>query len=1324
LGRIRKRSHEGDESLTQTFTCTVVHAPGALPESSWQQLCRAAPGVSGHELRLVVLGAMNPSGPQLLHALGAWVRSVQIQDPQLPTEYLGARGVPWVAVLDRTSLQEHTASSPAIHSGMVIVLHPSSWHEPRATKERSSLQLCINAGLDSGRLFELRRGTHTLGRGTPHLGDANIRINDPHLRRSHAWIRVDDGNALLHTVDSPAQPIKADTHFALGRSHFHLVHEHPSPVADVPWPPPPEGVGEKVPEGRHRNLLLMSLAPLFVGIILVLATGMWIFLLFTAASVVIALITLVDAGRRRRQFRSATRASGELWAQRRRDALPSPGLSLRLLRARIRHPHPVDRQDGLSAAVVSVGEGMISPDLNFTGNSDTAAEEGRSFVRAPAAVTLIGGESTIIMGSPIDEASVLRWVLAQLARFGSTLLVVLQPQPNASPEQLLENLVHTMELRDYDAIRITSLSSLADAIDSYPPPSPSDPAPVVLSSVPLPARYKALALAARWHVIGPAGIGESSIGDTERSEASQLYGWHVDLEARELRRVDGGTSQLTASKLVPDGISRETLGVHLRLARGLLADYAGPTTLPREFSAGFPAQLMTQSAESALLTLLGCGLDGDQTLDIVNDGPHILIAGTSGSGKSELLKSMLLGWASRYGPEELNFFLFDFKGGSTFHQLTELRHSLGLITDLSLAQAERTLEGVQSEMKRRERVFLEAGASDYEDFRLLHPALPLARILVVIDEFRIFSHEMPSSMDELMRLATIGRSLGLHLILSTQRPQGVVTSDIRANIGTIISLRLRSEEESRELVGAPDAAHIPRQSPGRGVIRRPGESAAPFQTVQLQDQTINLTMQPEVAAFSPSQNPGTNTAELVSALNRYSEAHRRTRTHTPLCPPLPKVLVTPRQHSDILLGLLDDPSHQQQRRIQLELEGGFSAALIGEPESGGPSALRAVAQQLLNRPAEVHVYLLDGDHSLRDFRSHPRVGCWVADEHLAETTHLLARLEDAITHRRTSTTAKAVPLVLLMSGHSRWHVAGQSTAGGGLEHSLSTVISQGSGVGVSTVISGGRELSMGRLGSRIARKVYLPYGVPEDTRYLWPKLRSTDPLPGRGVLVAADDPPPGRVVQLVSNVTGPPPTQENLPWAPHEATPPGMIWVHPLPEEVKMPPIGAGPPIVGLTQFDHAQAMLDDAWQVSLILGAPGTGKTNALRVLAAQRPCMTVQDLTSSPKPEEHLSVDRTVLLVDDADRKRPEEHAQIETWLLAGGQVVATARPSVNVFSQLPWAHRARNGSANFILSPTNRSQGDAFGALIPVLSRPIPGRAAWLKPEGTCVIQWWLR
>ncbi|WP_258935007.1 FtsK/SpoIIIE domain-containing protein [Nesterenkonia pannonica] len=170
---------------------------------------------------------------------------------------------------------------------------------------------------------------------------------------------------------------------------------------------------------------------------------------------------------------------------------------------------------------------------------------------------------------------------------------------------------------------------------------------------------------------------------------------------------------------------------------------------------------------------LGQGRSGPTTLDLVGDGPHLLIGGTTGSGKSELVKTLMLSLACRYGPEELNCILFDFKGGATFHQLNQLEHSLGLVTDLSQAQAERTLESIRSELIRREKLFLDADAGDYGEYRSLRPELPLARIVVVIDEFRIFAHELPETMDELMRIATLGRSLGLHLILSTQRPQGL-----------------------------------------------------------------------------------------------------------------------------------------------------------------------------------------------------------------------------------------------------------------------------------------------------------------------------------------------------------------------------------------------------------------------------------------------------------------------------------------------------------------------------------------------------------------------
>ena len=149
--------------------------------------------------------------------------------------------------------------------------------------------------------------------------------------------------------------------------------------------------------------------------------------------------------------------------------------------------------------------------------------------------------------------------------------------------------------------------------------------------------------------------------------------------------------------------------------------------------------------------------------------------------------------------------LVDFKGGAAFHQMTRLEHVLGVVTDLSQAATERTIESIRSELVRRERLFLSAGAGDYSEYRAVSGE-PLARMLVVIDEFRIFAHELPHQLDELMRLATLGRSLELHLVLSTQRPQGAVTADIRANIGATVALRMRGEDESRDVIGTPAAA--------------------------------------------------------------------------------------------------------------------------------------------------------------------------------------------------------------------------------------------------------------------------------------------------------------------------------------------------------------------------------------------------------------------------------------------------------------------------------------------------------------------------------------
>ncbi|MGJ9424993.1 FtsK/SpoIIIE domain-containing protein [Nesterenkonia halotolerans] len=1305
---------------TEALTCTVVHAPGSVSESVWERLWDVAGGTVNHELRVVAEGLMTPSGDELDQALTDWIHGLMRQELEGASREAQPAATTWAAHLDGAHLSTYGPDSPAIHPGMTVVLHPRARGKHHHPSQTAELRLCVNTGPDSGRLVRLRRGFYTLGRGTSSEGKADIRINDPQLQRIHATLAVGEQNATLRKPGTRPLSIKAGTTFTLGASELELVHGHPVSQPPSSWPIPPENIGERPPQARHRSTLLMSLAPLVVGLVLVFVTGMWIFLLFTVASALMALAMTVHAARVRRRFRRAVEAAAMTWARRRDEVLASPGRAIRLLRAQLAPDNPTVSVEGRGAAVVTVGHARQKAELDSEDHQSASLTLADGMVHSVAALYLAAGEITTVSGSPHEQDGVMRWMLVQLAqRFGSFSPWTLVSRPETAPKPGgAQTLVDPGDLRDWSLVRTVPSQGVSRELSTASILVPGALAPVLLSPVPIDATLYETAGRAGWHVIAPS----SAIPDDETPQQRKpVTGWELDLYKGELRRVDPGMTSVIATDLVSDGLSRRSLAEHLRV--GLQGLWAPGTSVgtPAYFTRALEVPLMIHRAQDSLRTLIGMGPHRVEMLDIVEDGPHILLAGTTGSGKSELLKSMLLGWASRYGPEELNLILFDFKGGSTFQHIAHLEHCLGLVTDLSQAQAERTLEAVRSELTRRERLFLDAGVSDFAEYRASGHDHHLARILIVIDEFRVFSHSLPRAMEELMRLATLGRSLGLHLVLSTQRPQGVVTADIRANIGTVLCLRLRSEDESRDLVGTTEAALIPRGLPGRGIIRRPGETPTPFQAVQLHDTAAQLSIRSE-ASQTASVGPRSEATSIVTAaLHAAMEHQQRARPHTPLCPPLPEVVTGCVGDNDILLGLVDEPAHQRQRRLNLSVEEGQTIALVGEPESGATEALPALTRQLLTRPQQTHVYLLDGDQSLSEFRSHPRVGAWLSEDDIEEAVYLLNQLQESIAGRRAAEASQRAPIVLVISAHARWHAAGQLPGGAGLEHRLNTLLAECHGSAISAVISGGRELATGRLGSRIARKVYLPYAVPEDTQYLWPKLRVSDPLPGRGVLVEPAQGPPGRTVQIITGVRDLP---HPSPMRTRHLDPVQMLRVQALPASVRRSTQSSPPLSLGLKQFSHEPAVLDpQSFHVGLVLGAAGTGKSNALQILAAQERCISPADLGEEPITPSVGSEQLPLLLVDDADRCSLVQHQQVEAWILSGGRVIATAHPSMRVFSQLPWAHRARGGPANFLLSPTSRGQGDVFGMPIPVFSSSIPGRAVWLKHEGPQVIQWWL-
>jgi DNA segregation ATPase FtsK/SpoIIIE, S-DNA-T family len=682
----------------------------------------------------------------------------------------------------------------------------------------------------------------------------------------------------------------------------------------------------------------------------------------------------------------------------------------------------------------------------------------------------------------------------------------------------------------------------------------------------------------------------------------------------------------------------------LQLAGGALPDHVGLLSLLGigEPEAGdLRRRWASSTGEIGLVARFALSEDGPLDIDLVSDGPHGLVAGTTGAGKSELLRSLVAALAAAHSPLRVNFVLVDYKGGSAFGEAAELPHTVGMVTDLDEQLGERALLSLEAELRYRERVLRERRATDIIEYDRLvaqGEAAPLPRLLVVIDEFATLASELPDFVPSLVGIAQRGRSLGVHMLLATQRPSGAVNENIRANTNLRVCLRVQTPQDSSDVIDSPAAARIPRNQPGRAQVRLGPSELIPVQTALVS----GVTAGPAAAAVSTEpfvvtgHGDGRNGSDAESSassdLQRLvvaaTDAFAQERTlRRPWLPPLPGevgldellAMGPPRalggeQGIVVPLALADDPEAQAQYPIGWNLGAG-NLLMYGIGGSGTTTALSTLALALAETtdPARLHIYVLDfGAGELGALADLPQVGAVIGAAEHERQRRLLRRLRGELGVRRSmdpAARASAPRIVVLLDGYGGFASEHGDIGGDALREALARVWADGAELGIHVAIAADRlgavptalaSLAQQRLAFQLADVAdYAQFGL---MRRAIPQF-----VPGRAVAggsaqviqVARPDPAhplAGEVASRGARVGGATPTEGGPPPVgvlPESVGIDALLGAGRAEREPLFIPFGIGdetlePAGFELYEGDHA-----------MIAGPARTGRTTALLVVA-----------------------------------------------------------------------------------------------------------------------------
>jgi DNA segregation ATPase FtsK/SpoIIIE, S-DNA-T family len=661
---------------------------------------------------------------------------------------------------------------------------------------------------------------------------------------------------------------------------------------------------------------------------------------------------------------------------------------------------------------------------------------------------------------------------------------------------------------------------------------------------------------------------------------------NVTAEATQMLSRDRTGAETATPVGVPDTVSLAEADALARQLSPLRPRTGGPvddplsadTTLtsllgvPSPYGIDLPAMWRPRSPHSLLRVPIGTDADGQPVeLDIKESaqggmGPHGLVIGATGSGKSELLRTLVLGMALTHPPDVLNFVLVDFKGGATFLGLEGLNHVSAVITNLAdeLPLVDRMHDALNGELVRRQELLRAAGnfasLRDYNRGRAERPDLPpVPTLFVILDEFSELLSARGEFIDLFVQIGRLGRSLGVHLLLASQRLEEGRLRGLDTHLSYRVGLRTYSASESRVVLGVPDAYELPSQ-PGSGYLKIGAEGMTRFKAAYVsgpadtvQTRTPQRRGRPMIVPFGPGYIRPESVEDAVPAdRNEKTEslldvvvaqmANRGPAAHQIWLPPLdvpatldqllPPLSITPhygcsvdnpewRGHLRAVTGIVDRPFDQRRDPLWVDLSAAAGhAAVVGSPRAGKSTMLRSLISSLalLHTPAQVQFYCLDfGGGSLAGLTGLPHVGGVASRLDSTRVRRTVAEVQTVLTRREKEFAEQGIESI----DAYRRMVASGEIAGDGfgdvflvvdgwltlrqefeeLEQTVTSIAARGLGYGVHVMAATGkwsefRPSIRDLFGTRLELRLGDPYESEVDRRSA---ANVPENAPGRGL---------------------------------------------------------------------------------------------------------------------------------------------------------------------------------------------------------------------------------